>query len=88
MMINSIFKGYYKYKAGRNSKLSHRSGPSEDCRSLHQAAMQSGVRDGGRGGSARRAGSGLGRWQRSTGGISCLCVVLRIFSVYLYYVFS
>ena len=60
MMINSIFSREYKYKAGYNSQLSHRSGPSGNLWSLHQAAVQSGVRGGGRGGSARRAGSGPG----------------------------
>ena len=70
-MINSIFKKYCKYKAGYNSKLSHRSGPSGDWNSVHQAAVQSGVMGGDRGGSARRAGSGLGRWKKNTVMISC-----------------
>ena len=61
MMFNSIFRDKYKYKAGYNSQLSHRSGPSGKCWSLHQAAVQSGVRGGEKVGSARRAGSGPGR---------------------------
>ena len=71
MMINSIFKKYCKYKAGYNSKLAHRSGPSEDCKSLHQTEVQSGVRGGGRGGSVRRAGSGPGILKKNIVKISC-----------------